>query len=216
MDDPVFERYAMPKRNKYNEDGFFKRLTEVLKTEKQNWWAKKTGTSQSMVSNYWFRGKYPRGDKIAKILELKNISANWLYFGIGPKHIADLSGDDLEKKQNKDRQTQIEIIKLAEENVRLKDEIQNIRLHLKQDRLVSDAERVYSGSKATGVEDSILETIALTKMVLDVIIKMAQRYAEDHLDNEKMGTIIDWLNQNKEAKKFSAAAMLRELEQIIQ
>jgi transcriptional regulator with XRE-family HTH domain len=216
MDEPAFERYAMPKRKNYDEDGFFERLTEVLKTEKQNWWAKKTGTSQSMVSNYWFRGKYPRGDKIAKILELKNISANWLYFGVGPKHMADQSGEGLEKKQDRDRQTQIEIIKLAEENVRLKDEIQRIRLRLKQDQLVADAEHVYSGSRATGVEDSILETVALTKMVLDVIIKMAQRYAEDHLDNKKMGTIIDWLNQNKEAKKYSAAAMLRELEHIIQ
>ncbi len=205
----------MPKRNKYCEDGFFKRLSEVLKTEKQKWWAKKTGTSQSMVSNYWFRGKHPRGDKIAKILELKNISANWLYFGIGPKHMEELSGEELEKKQNMDRQTQIEIIKLAEENLRLKDEIQRIRLRLKQDQLVSDVESVYSGSKVTEVEDSILETIALTKMILDVIIKMAQRYAEDHLDNEKIGTIIDWLSQNKEAKKFSAAAMLRELEHII-
>jgi hypothetical protein len=169
-----------------------------------------------MVSNYWFKGKYPRSDKIAKILELKNISANWLYFGIGPKHMTDLSGDDLEKKQNMDRQTQIEIIKLAEENMRLKDQIQRIGLRLKQGQLVSDTEHDYSTSRASGVEESILETIALTKMVLDVIIKMAQRYAEDHLDNEKMETIIDWLNQNKEAKKFSAAAMLRELEQIIQ
>lgn len=205
----------MPKRNPYDEDGFFKRLTEVLKTEKQKWWAKKTGTSQSMVSNYWFRGKYPRGDKIAKILELKNISANWLYFGVGPKHLEELSGDKLRKKQNMDRQTQIDIIKLTEENLRLKDDIQRIRLHLKQDQLVSDVQSTYTGSKATGVEDGILDTIALTKMVLDVILKMAQRYAEDHLDNEKIDAIIDWLNQNKEAKKFSAAAMLRELEHII-
>jgi transcriptional regulator with XRE-family HTH domain len=205
----------MAKLNRYNEDSFFERLTEVLRTEKQNWWAKKTGTSQSMVSNYWFRGKYPRGDKIAKILKLKNISANWLYFGIGPKHLDDLSGKKIEKKQNMDRRHQIDIKKLAEENMRLTDEIRRIRLRLKQDQLVSDVERVYSGSKETGVEDSILETIALTKMVLDIMIKMAQRYAEDHLDNEKIDTIIDWLNQNKEAKKLGTAAMLRELEQII-
>jgi hypothetical protein len=168
-----------------------------------------------MVSNYWFRGKHPRGDKIANILELKSISANWLYFGIGPKHLEELSGDELENRQARERQTRIEIIKLAEENLRLKDEIERIRLRLKQDQLVSDVERVYSGSKATKVDESILETIALTKMVLDVIMKMAQRYAEDQLDHEKLGTIIDWLNQNKEAKKFSAAAMLRELEHII-
>ena len=34
MNDPIFERYAMAKWNRYNEDSFFERLTEVLKTEK--------------------------------------------------------------------------------------------------------------------------------------------------------------------------------------
>jgi hypothetical protein len=216
VNDPTFERFAMPRCNKYDEDGFFKRLTEVLKTEKQKWWAQKTHTSQSMVSNYWFRGKYPRCDKIAKILELKNISANWLYFGIGPKHLGDLSGDEIEKTQNIDGWTQIEIVKLIEENIRLKDEMLQIRLRLQQGQLVSDVERAYSGSKQAGVEENILETIALTRMVLDIIIKMAQRYAEAHLDAEKIVTIIEWLNQNKDVKKFSAAAMLRELEHIIQ
>lgn len=199
----------------YKENGFFQRLAEILRTEKQNWWAKHTGTSQSMVSNYWFKGKYPRGDKIAKILELKKISANWLYFGFGPKELIDLDENEIEKKQNMDRQTQIEIIKLAEENIRLKDEVQQMQLRIKQDQLVSDVRVGYGDPKDNIREDNLLEVFALTRMVLDLIIKMAEIYSKDRLDNKKLDAIFDWLDQNKEAKKFNTAAMLRELDRIV-
>ena len=205
----------MPKNVKYKESGFFNRLTEVLRTEKQNWWAKKTGTSQSMVSNYCFKGKHPRADKIAKILELKNISANWLYFGIGPKSLDYLDEEEIEKKQNSDRQIQVEIIRLAEENIQLKDEILQMKLRLKQDQLVSDTEAVYSSKEADLLGDNIVGAFALTRMVIDIIIKMAELYAKDHVNYEKFSSILDWIEQNKVAKKYNTAAMLRELERII-
>ena len=205
----------MLKNIKYKESGFFDRLTEVLRTEKQNWWAKKTGTSQSMVSNYWFKGKHPRADKIAKILELKNISANWLYFGIGPKSLDYLDEEEIEKKQNSHRQIQVEIIRLAEENIQLKDEILQMKLRLKQDQLVSDTEAVYSSKEADLLGDNIVGAFALTRMVIDIIIKMAELYAKDHVNYEKFSSILDWIEQNKVAKKYNTAAMLRELERII-
>jgi transcriptional regulator with XRE-family HTH domain len=209
------EREAMQKNNKYKESGFFSRLTEVLRTEKQNWWAKKTGTSQSMVSNYWLKGKHPRGDKIAKILELKNISANWLYFGIGPKDMDCLDEEEIEKKKNLDRQTQLEIIRLAEENSQLKEKILQMKLRLKQDQLVSETEAVYSSKEANLLDDNIVGAFALTRMIIDIIMKMAELYAKDHVDHEKFGSILDWIEQNRVAKKFSTAAMLQELEQIV-
>ena len=209
------EREAMQKNIEYKESGFFNGLTEVLRTEKQNWWAEKTGTSQSMVSNYWFKGKHPRGDKIAKIMELKNISANWLYFGIGPKNMDCPDEEEIEKKKNLDRQTQVEIIRLAEENSQLKDKILQMKLRLKQDQLVADTEAVYSSKEADLLDDNIVGAFALTRMIIDIIIKMAELYAKDHVDYEKFGSILDWIEQNRVAKKFNTAAMLRELEQIV-
>ena len=83
-------------------DSFSKRLVEVLKTERQAWWAKNIGQSQAAVSK-WFQGSFPRSDKLLNILQLADISANWLLFGIGPRRLSDMDENEVEKRQDQGR-----------------------------------------------------------------------------------------------------------------
>lgn len=196
-------------------DGFFERLMEILQTEKQTWWAEKTNTSQSMVSNYWFKGKYPRGDKIFKILELKNISANWLFFNIGPKSLEYLDDNAIDEKQNANRETQIKIMELTQENIRLNEALKRCEIALKQKKLVSGLKK-YVDTQGDGyITNTIMGSISLLKMMIDITIKMAEMYSKSNLDEDGYMKIINWIESNLESQKYSAASKLKDLEKLI-
>lgn len=203
------------KKRKFNEEAFFSRLLEVLETEKQTWWAENTGTSQSMVSNYWFKGKYPRGDKIAKILELKNVSANWLYFGLGPKNLGYLDEGEIEKKQNNNRRTQIEIMALADENMRLKEKLEQYETERKKRELLANWLDWDQDEGDNILKDNIIGAFSLARVLLDLIIKMAELYSREKIDHGKLKKIMDWAVRNQDSRKYSTAAMLRDLEAVI-
>ena len=196
-------------------DGFFERLMEILETEVQTWWAEKTNTSQSTVSNYWFKGKYPRGDKILKILELKKISANWLFFNIGPRSLECLDAEAIDRMQNESRKTQIEIMELMQENMRLKELLSKREIMIKEHRLLSDLKDFKEHAGSENVNNSIINSISFVKMLIDVVLKMAERYSKDNLDDESYGKILRWIESNIESQKFSTASRLKELDNII-
>lgn len=205
----------METKNRFRHKEFFKRLLKILDEETQSYWSNNTDTSQSLISNYWYRGKYPKPDKIAKILELKNLSANWLFFGLGPRDIRDLDEKEIAKKQNSYRKTQTAIIELAEENLRLKETIADYELKLGQYDLLSGYNDS-STDKGMDIKEKLLETFTLIRMMIDVVIKMAEVQSKEKIDSKSMHKIIDWIIKNKDSKKFSTAAMLKDLEGVVE
>ncbi len=197
------------------ESGFFDRLMEILETETQTWWSEKTETSQSMVSNYWFKGKYPRCDKIHKILELKDISANWLFFNIGPKSRVHLDDKAIEKKQNISRETQIKIMELTQENIRLHEALKHCNIKLKQDNLVAGLKNYVDDQGADSVNNTVMNSLSLLKMMIDIILKMAEMYSKSNMDEDGYIKIINWIEANLESQKYSTASKLKDLDKLI-
>lgn len=73
------------------EDGFKARLIEVLKGEPVNYWMEALDASRSVISHKWIKGTtVPRSDFLWKICEVKELSANWLFYNHGSKYLADL------------------------------------------------------------------------------------------------------------------------------
>lgn len=196
-------------------DGFFDRLMEILGTEVQTWWAEKTQTSQSTVSNYWFKGKYPRSDKILKILELKKISANWLFFNIGPKSLEYFDADEIDRVQNERRKTQIEIMELMQENMRLKELLAKSEIVNKEKQLLSRIKDYKANSGDENINNTVISSISFLKMTMDVVLKMAERYAKDNLDDEKYKKILRWIESGFDSQKYSTASKLKELDTVI-
>lgn len=197
------------------QSGFFDRLMEILETEVQTWWAEKTNTSQSTVSNYWFKGKYPRGDKLLKILELKKISANWLFFNIGPKSLEYFDADEIDRVQNESRKTQIEIMELMQENMRLKELLGKSEIVIKENQLLSRITNFESDMGDESINNSVIGSISFLKMIMDVVLKMAERYSKDNLNDENYNKILSWIENNLESHRFSTASKLKELDAII-
>ncbi len=190
-------------------------MMEILETEVQTWWAKNTDTSQSTVSNYWFKGKYPRSDKILKILQLKNISANWLFFGIGPKSLEYFDADAIDRVQNESRKTQIEIMALMQENMRLKELLAKSEIVIKEKQLLSKIEDFEASMGGEDINNTVITSISFLKMILDVVLKMAERYAGENLNDESYRRILRWIESNLDSQKFSAASKLKELDHIV-
>lgn len=194
---------------------FHKRLMEILNTEKQTWWAEKTETSQSMVSNYWFRGKDVRGGKLLKILKLKNISANWLFFGVGPKSLEDLDAAAIDEKQNADRKTQIEIMELTHENLLIKDRLKRCEIRAKEAILAAGLRDFVADRGEGSIGNTFIKSLSLLKMMIDIIMKMAESYSKANLDEAEYLKIIEWVVSNLESQQYSTASTLKSLENLI-
>ena len=87
------------------------RFIEILEDEKQIWWSDNLGVSPGVVSNSWKTGKLPRVETLIRLLEIKDISANWFLFGIGPKYLRDTRESVSKEDQYKAQETQLKILK---------------------------------------------------------------------------------------------------------
>lgn len=67
-------------KNNYNLSDFHKRFIPLLENEIKEW-AKKIGVSEQNIRDNWFKGSYPRVDKIIKFLEMSGESADYLLTG---------------------------------------------------------------------------------------------------------------------------------------
>ncbi len=200
---------------KHDEDGFFDRLTSILEKEKQIWWAERTGAAQSTVSNYWLKRKYPKMDKLVKIMELKNISPNWLFYNVGPKYMDYYKKNEIGKRQDYDRRTQYEIMKITDENMRLRDKLDACKAALSENKIFNEVHKSLGGSE-NSIEKRMLGVFALMRMMVDVVTKMAEKYSKEQVDSKKLEKIFDWVINNKETEMLSTASTLRKLEDVIQ
>ncbi len=72
-------------------EAFESRIVAVLKEHPAAWWVKNLGVSRGVVANKWInKVSKPNAETLLKILDLTGYSANWLFFGVGPKELASI------------------------------------------------------------------------------------------------------------------------------
>lgn len=202
-------------KDKNEKAAYKERLIEVLSEESQKWWAEKTNASPSIISSNWCKGNFPGLEKLIKFLKIKDISANWLLFGIGPKHVNQLDEKNVKENQEYNRKTQRSIIKIEEKNIKLENEVAQLKAELKQLKL-------HEKIKLTNIKDgsvyerNILPVMTLFRMIADLATKAIEVQAEKGIDSEKYREIVEWVVENFDSRKLETASKLKELDKVIE
>jgi len=204
---------------KIDTNGLRKRLLSVLNQKRQVWWAKKTGQTQPAVGK-WFKDSYPRPDKLLKIMQLSDISANWLFFKIGPKRLSDIDDAEIEQGQEQGRESQMQMLKMAKENVRLRERVEDLEREISQntiDWLFKGVENkdTDSGEKETIFNYNVFPILALMRQINDISFKVLEGYVKNSVDDKEYRQIADYIKKNYHKNNFDLKKMLVELDDII-
>lgn len=194
---------------------FKERLIQVLNEEQQVWWSENLEVSQSVISSGWKKGSHPRSDNLLRICEIKGISANWMFFGIGPKHIEDVDEKKISAAQKRSDITQRRIMQQSEEILELKDKIKGLERALslsKLSKLVKYGEKVTKGKDSDIFVENILPLLALMKSIQEVMFKVFEEYSEKNMDGDLFNKISQYLSDSQESNKYSVISTLKELD----
>lgn len=203
-----------------NLEGFKARFQKLMQNNTQAYWAEAIGISQSVISDRWKKGSMPRADKLLKFIEITGVSANWLLLGIGPREIADLNEEKIEKAQNANRRTQIQMMQDAEKKRVLEERIKKLESLLAQGKLIKkiEAHVLPPGDNECGdrvFERHVLPAIALIQSINQVVFKIIENYASKELDEVKLKQIIDWIHDNFNQNRNRALTKVKGLDKII-
>lgn len=194
---------------------FKERLVQVLDEEQQVWWSENLEVSQSVISSGWKKDSHPRSDNLLKICKIKGISANWLLFGIGPKHIEDVDEKKINVAQRRSDVTQRRIMQQSEEIIALKDKIKSLERALslsKLSNLVKYNDRVAKNRDSDIFNENILPLLALAKSIQEVMFKVFEEFSEENMDSELYNRISQYLSDSLESNKYSVISTLKELD----
>lgn len=198
--------------------GFKKRLIDVLDEEQQVWWSERLSISQSVLSGGWKKKSFPRSDNLLKICEIKDISANWLLFGLGPKRLSDFSENRLREARQKKDQHQERIMQKSEEILMLKQRVSELERALASVEL-SNLVKYRSDIKKTGMDteidifnENVIPLITLMRLIQDILFKVFEEYSKENLSTERYNSIFSYLTENFEAHTYEVIATLKELE----
>lgn len=192
-------------------DAMVGRFIELIKEHPQKWWAKKLDVSQGVISSSWMEGKLPRPETLFKIMTLKRVTANWFFFGIGPRKLEDLEDKNqvFQKKQKIHRK----ILEQDNEIAELRERIQELELFIKENQVKS---LFYEKSNDTGIGFSdAVKMITFIRLFNEIIFKGFEIAVENDLNKNSFIKIIDWVNSNYESSIFKTIASLKDLEKII-
>ena len=186
----------------FSENDFFNRLREILDEETQQWWASKISVAQGTISNC-YKNRYLSADKIIKIATVKQVSPTWLIFGTGPKELKFFDKKKIGEIQDAYRNSQKKLTEIEYKNVKLRKKVRQLENALKQSALLSSA--------GEG-ESAIVGVMALLKMAIDVIFKMAEMQVKQNFDGDVYANILEWMSKNLENRKHTTAEMLEQLD----
>lgn len=200
-------------------EGFKKRLVEILKEQRQTWWAENLKQSQSAVGK-WLKDSFPRSDKLYTILRLSDVSANWILFGIGPKRLSDMDENKIERRQDQGREVQVQLINMARENEKLKEKVEELEREISQNSIEwlfkgVDKKDAEDGEKEKMFNYNIFPVLALMRQINDVAYKVLEGYAKGNIDDKKYREIADFIKRNHQKNNFELKKMLVELDEVI-
>lgn len=195
--------------------GFKQRLFEILNQKTQVWWAEKIGISQSVISNSYYKGTFPRTDKLIKIIQLSGVSANWLLFGKGAKYMDDIDEQAIDRQQDRKREQQVEILQIEAENQELKERIEALERLLEQSeahRLMGAPGRMKVDDHRDIFEQNIVPVLTMFRLLNDIALKIIELHSKKKIDHQHFLSLVKWIHDNFESKKFETIAKLSELE----
>lgn len=197
---------------------FKKRLMSILNQRTQVWWAEHIGISQSVVSNSYYKGTFPRTDKLMKIIQLSGVSANWLLFGKGAKYMDDIDEHAIDRQQDRKREQQIEILKIEAENEELKERISALKRQLEQakaDAIIGMSDQIKGSSGQDIFEQNIFPIMTMFRLLNDIALKIVEVHTKERMDDDQFVNLTKWIRNNFETKKFETITKLSELENIL-
>jgi hypothetical protein len=204
---------------KKEKEDFKNRLVEILKERRQTWWAENLKQSQSAVGK-WLQNSFPRSDKLLTILRLSDVSANWMLFDIGPKRLSDLDENETERRQDQGREVQIQLLKMARENEKLKEKIEELERENSQKTIdwlfkKVDKKDADDGEKKKVFKYNIFPVLALMRQINDISFKVLEGYAKENIDDKKYREISDYIKRNNQKNTLGLKKMLVELDEVI-
>lgn len=197
---------------------FKKRLIEILNQKTQIWWADHIGISQSVISNSYYKGTFPRTDKLMKIILLSGVSANWLLFGTGAKYMDDMDENAIDRQQDRKREQQIQILKIETENQELKERVNAMKRQLEQakaDAIIGMSDQIQGSSGQDIFEQNIFPIMTMFRLLNEIALKLVEIHTKERMDNEQFINLTKWIRSNFETKKFETITKLSELESIL-
>ncbi len=207
---------------KINDDqrfsAFKKRLIEILNQRTQVWWANHIGISQSVISNSYYKGTFPRTDKLMKIIQLSGVSANWLLFGKGAKYMDDIDEHAIDRQQDQKREQQIEILKIEAENQELKERVSALKRQLEQakaDSIIGISDQIKGSSGQDIFEQNIFPIMTMFRLLNEIALKIVEIHTKERMGDDQFINLTKWIRNNFETKKFETITKLSELESIL-
>lgn len=212
-------------KKKSTAHGLHERFMEILNTEKNVWWEKQLGVSNSLIASTWKKGGIPHVDKLIQMCELKGYSANWLLLGIGSKFIETKANGDTEDGR---REMQKYIIKLEKQKQEYDKLVQNIA---GKKSLIESFVRALSvlGKKddiALSIEemqkldiDEIFEKYLLpwqvfNKSLSDIVFKGIETILKTEQGKKFLITVIMWIQNELDKNIHLERGRLKELESL--
>jgi hypothetical protein len=200
-------------------ENFKKRLVEVLKEQRQTWWAENLKQSQSAVGK-WLKDSFPRSDKLYTILRLSDVSANWILFGIGPRRLSDFDENETERRQDQGREVQVQLIRMTQENEKLRERVAELEREVSQNSIEwlfkeVDKKDAEDGEKEKVFNYNIFPVLALMRQINDVAFKVLEKYAMDSIDDKRYRKIADYIKRSHQKNNFELKKILLELDEII-
>jgi transcriptional regulator with XRE-family HTH domain len=199
-------------------DGFKNRFFEILNQKTQVWWAENIGISQSVISNSYYKGSFPRTDKLMKIIDVSGVSANWLLFGIGAKYMDDIDAHAIDREQDQKREQQIEIFKIETENQELKERIDALQRQLEQtkaDAVIKIPDQAKGNSGKDIFDQNVFPVMTMFRLLNEIALKIVEIHTNKNMDQEQFLRLTKWISDNFETKKLETSTKLSELENIL-
>jgi hypothetical protein len=204
--------------DKQHISAFKNRLIEILNQKTQVWWADRIGISQSVISNSYYKGTFPRSDKLMKIIQLSGVSANWLLFGKGAKYMDDMDDIAIDRQQDRKREQQIQILQIEAENQELKERIKALQRQLEQqktDAMIGQPDQITGSSGQDIFEQNIFPVMTMFRLLNEIALKIVEIHTKERMDNDQFIHLTKWIQNNFETKKFETITKLSELESIL-
>ncbi|MGD9008146.1 MAG: helix-turn-helix domain-containing protein [Desulfobacteraceae bacterium] len=204
--------------DKQHFSAFKNRLFEILNQKTQVWWAGRIGISQSVISNSYYKGTFPRSDKLMKIIQLSGVSANWLLFGKGAKYMDDMDDIAIDRQQDRKREQQIQILQIEAENQELKERIKALQRQLEQqktDAMIGMPDQIKGISGQDIFEQNIFPVMTMFRMLNEIALKIVEIHTKERMNNDQFIHLTKWIRNNFETKKFETITKLSELENIL-
>jgi transcriptional regulator with XRE-family HTH domain len=212
-------KHPMPKTTDDQRFSAFKnRLIEILNQETQVWWADRIGISQSVISNSYYKGSFPRTDKLMKIIQLSGVSANWLLFGKGAKYLDDMDEHAIDRRQDRKREQQIRILEIEAENQDLKERIKALQRQLEQqkvDSTIGMSDQIKGSSGHDIFEQNVFPVMTMFRLLNEIALKIVEIHTKERMDSDQFIHLTKWIRSNFETKKFETITKLSELQSIL-